>query len=61
MRHSLASFILIFAVISAQHKLLSAMAATAMAAAPVAVGAELEKALEGLDSGLVRLRHCSSL
>jgi hypothetical protein len=32
----------------------AAMAATATTAAPVAVGAELEKALEGLDSGLVR-------
>jgi hypothetical protein len=37
------------------------MAATATAAAPVAVGAELEKALEGLESGLVRLCYFSRL
>jgi hypothetical protein len=61
MRRSLASFILIIAVISAQQQFPSAMAATAVAAAPVAVGAELEKALEGLDSGLVSLRYPSFL
>jgi hypothetical protein len=61
MRRSLASFTLIIAAVIAQQKSPSAMAATAMAAAPVAVGAELEKALEGLDSGLVRLRYPSIL